>query len=65
MLHRRSLSPELMGKLRDRFAKVVTNTAAAFGCTADVDWMQEKQPYYPPTVNDVGAVELLRDVAAR
>jgi metal-dependent amidase/aminoacylase/carboxypeptidase family protein len=54
-----------MAKLRERFAQVVANTAAAFGCEADVDWMQDKQPYYPPLINDVDAVELLREVAAK
>ncbi len=33
-------------------AQVVKGQAAVFGCDANVDWLQGKQPYYPPTVNN-------------
>lgn len=39
--------------------------AQAFGCTADVDWREEEQPYYPPTVNDAGAYAFAADVYKR
>lgn len=30
-------------------------TASAFGCTAEVDWLEQEHPYYPPTINDPAA----------
>jgi hypothetical protein len=43
----------------------VSSQAAALGCSAEVDWMQEALPYYPPTVNDPEAYKFAADVATR
>jgi hypothetical protein len=32
--------------------QVLEGQARLFRCEADIDWMEEVQPYYPPTVND-------------
>lgn len=32
--------------------QLAQSTALAFGCTAEVDWLEEEHPHYPPTVND-------------
>lgn len=32
--------------------QVVQLQAVSYGCTAEIDWMLDKHPYYPPTVND-------------
>ena len=45
--------------------QIITSTAAAHGCTAEVDWMEEAHPYYPPTVNDVALASFVKDVGAR
>jgi len=40
------------------------SVASAYGCTAQVDWMQETDPYYPPVVNDPRAAQFAASVAA-
>lgn len=32
--------------------QVARGQAAVFGCEAEVDWLQDSLPYYPPTVNN-------------
>lgn len=54
-----------MQALRKRLEAVVASQAAALGCTASVDWMQETMPYYPPTVNDAEVYKFAADVATR
>lgn len=61
----RSNSDEGMQRLRRRVDEIVAGVAAAHGCTAEVDWMQEVLPYYPPVVNDPEAYQFAMDVAAR
>ena len=61
----RSNSDEGMQRLRRRFELLVASTAAAHGCTADIDWMEHVFPYYPPTVNDPHAYRFAMDVADR
>lgn len=61
----RSTSDEGMQALRRRFEELVSSQGAALGCSAEVDWMQEALPYYPPTVNDPDAYKFAADVAAR
>jgi IAA-amino acid hydrolase len=53
-----------MARLRARLEAVVAGQAAALGCTAEVDWMQEAHPYYPPLVNDPDAAAFLAGVGA-
>jgi len=45
--------------------QIMTSTAAAYGCSAEVDWMEEAHPYYPPTVNDPALAAFVKDVGAR
>lgn len=45
--------------------QIITHTAAAHGCTADVDWLEEAHPYYPPTVNDPTLTAFAQDVGSR
>lgn len=54
-----------MQVLRSRFEQLVSSQAAALGCSAEVDWMQEAMPYYPPTVNDAETYKFAADVATR
>ena len=58
----RALTVESFNKLRARFEEVVTSTATAFRCRAELTF--EKKPY-PPTVNDKGAYQFAMDVAGR
>ena len=43
-------------------APAATATATA---AVQVDWMEDKMPYYPPTVNDPQAFKFAMDVAGR
>ncbi|KAI3426500.1 hypothetical protein D9Q98_008865 [Chlorella vulgaris] len=61
----RSNTDQGMQRLRRRLEELVAATAAAHGCTAEVDWMQEEMPYYPPTVNDPATFQFAMDVAGR
>ncbi|KAI7846414.1 hypothetical protein COHA_000124 [Chlorella ohadii] len=61
----RGNTEESITHLRRRFEETVASTAAAHGCTAEVDWMEERMPYYPPTVNDPEAYKFAIDVASR
>jgi len=55
----RTLSPEGRARGRAAFERVCTHVAAAHGCTAEV----EIETGYPPTINDVRAVALVREIA--
>jgi len=54
----RTLDPECRTMMETRIKEVATNTAAAFGASAEVAWF----PGYPVTINDVAGAE--RAVAA-
>lgn len=47
------------------FAQVVKHQAATYGCTGEVDWRLDSNPYYPAAVNDKGAHEFAVDIAER
>ncbi|KAK9829138.1 hypothetical protein WJX72_004097 [[Myrmecia] bisecta] len=61
----RCLTHDGMMTLQKRVTEVIRAQAASFGCTADISWREEDQPYYPPTVNDKGAFEFAKDVGIR
>lgn len=61
----RSLTHEGMVRMKKRMYEIITNTAAAHGCSAEVDWMEEAHPYYPPTINDPALAAFVKDVGAR
>ncbi len=54
----RALKDSTRRSLEEEFRLVVNNTAAAHGCSAQVEW----DPGYPPTSNDVWATDRLRRV---
>ena len=43
--------------------QVVHTQAKSFGCTAELDWLEKLEPYYPATVNDDRAYEFAMGVA--
>ncbi|DBB12670.1 hypothetical protein WJX82_005677 [Trebouxia sp. C0006] len=61
----RSLTHEGMVRMKKRMYEIMTSTAAAYGCSAEVDWMEEAHPYYPPTVNDPALAAFVKGVGAR
>jgi len=48
----RSLTSEGLAKLRRRIKEIIEMQAAVNGCTAFIDFKEEKYPEYPPTVNN-------------
>lgn len=57
----RALNNDTRTILEDRFRAVVESTAAAHGCTTEIDW----QPGYPVTSNDAACAEHVLAVARR
>ncbi len=55
----RALTDGTRSLLADRFRAVVQGTAAAHGCTAEIDWF----PGYPVTRNDADTAHHLLDIA--
>ena len=55
----RALNDETRALLAERFRQVVESTAAAHGCTAEIDWM----PGYPVTTNDPDSAQHVLDIA--
>ena len=55
----RTLSSEARARGREAFERICTHVAAAHSCTAEV----EIETGYPPTINDVRAVALVREIA--
>ena len=45
--------------------QIITKTAEAYGCSAEIDWMEEAHPYYPPTINNADLAAFVKDVGAR
>ena len=45
--------------------QIITHTAAAHGCSAEIDWLEAAHPYYPPTVNDPALTAFVQEVGAR
>ena len=45
--------------------QIITSTAKAHGCSAEIDWMEEAHPYYPPTINNPDLAAFVKDVGAR
>ena len=45
--------------------QVAHNVAAALQCTADINWLEKAEKYYPPTVNDKGAYQFAVEVGKR
>ncbi|OWU83701.1 amidohydrolase [Oceanicola sp. 22II-s10i] len=56
----RTMTPETKALAEARFKAICTNTCAAFGCEALIDW----RPGYPPMVNSEAQTEFAAEVAA-
>lgn len=60
----RALTEEDMRRLETRFQEVVELQSRALRCTAEIDFMEQLQPYYPPTVNDPAQSAFVKRTAA-
>ncbi len=54
----RTLSPEVRQRTHELVRQIATQTAVAYGATAEV----EIEPGYPPLINDQGAADLVAEV---
>lgn len=45
--------------------QIIASTAKAHGCSAEIDWMEEAHPYYPPTINNPDLAAFVKGVGAR
>eukprot|EP00892_Ulva_mutabilis_P001853 jgi/Ulvmu1/11669/UM008_0078.1 len=59
----RALRPDTLDATIERMTAMAHGVAAAHGCTAEVSWGGNR-PVYPPTVNDAGAWDFVKGVAA-
>lgn len=59
----RATTDENVQRLKERLESLVQSQVKSFGCLAEVDWMQESHPYYPPLVNDAGMADFVADTA--
>lgn len=59
----RSLAHDSMMRLKGRVEEMAASVAAGFGCTTDVNWRLDIQPYYPATVNDPAQAAFVKTVA--
>ncbi|KAL6753953.1 hypothetical protein V8C86DRAFT_2714039 [Haematococcus lacustris] len=61
----RALDHEAMMRLQSRVGSLSEGVAQGYGCSAEVDWRQDQQPYYPPTVNDAAVERVTQQMAAK
>ncbi|KAJ9511326.1 hypothetical protein QJQ45_029740 [Haematococcus lacustris] len=61
----RALDHEAMMRLQSRVGSLSKGVAQGYGCSAEVDWRQDQQPYYPPTVNDAAVERVTQQMAAK
>ena len=59
----RATTDESVQRLKERLENLVMSQVKSFGCAAEVDWMEESHPYYPPLVNDAGMADFVADTA--
>ena len=64
-IHRSFHSNQAELMCTDLWVQIITSTADAHGCSAEIDWMKEAHPYYPPTVNDAALAAFVKDVGKR
>mmetsp|Transcript_1918 Transcript_1918/g.2843 ORF Transcript_1918/g.2843 Transcript_1918/m.2843 type:complete len:498 (-) Transcript_1918:198-1691(-) len=60
----RALSRPQLSHLQRRLTEQTQLVARALGCEAQVDWREDEQPYYPPTVNDPHMARLVAEIAS-
>lgn len=58
----RTLTHDHMVKLTSRLEALSSRVAEGYGCSVEVNWREDIQPYYPPTINDVSATSLAQEV---
>ena len=56
---------KILGRKQVSGMQIITNTAKAHGCSAEVDWMEEAHPYYPPTINNPDLAAFVKNVGGR
>ncbi|XAR48039.1 hypothetical protein NMG60_11030736 [Bertholletia excelsa] len=61
----RAFSKKSFYGLGDRIEEVVKSQAVVHRCTAEIDFSGEEHPTIPPTVNDAGVYEHVRQISAR
>lgn len=59
----RALSESTMRRLRSRIQEVITAQAQVHGCSANVDFQDDTEPYFPPLINDAETSHFTREVA--
>ncbi|GMQ08433.1 hypothetical protein CsSME_00052159 [Camellia sinensis var. sinensis] len=59
----RAFSKESLMQLRQRIEEVITKQAAVQRCNATVDFLADKKPFFPATINDKGLHEHFQKVA--
>ena len=55
----------LSGLLEGRAVQVAQGVATSFQCSAEVDWLEETEKYYPPTVNNKETYKFAVEVGKR
>jgi hypothetical protein len=45
--------------------QVAQGVARSFQCSAEIDWLEDTEKYYPPTVNDKAAYNFAVEVGQR
>ncbi|GAQ79540.1 peptidase M20/M25/M40 family protein [Klebsormidium nitens] len=58
----RSLTMEGHHKLQQWIEHTITQQAAVHGCNSSVDFLEDRHPSYPPTVNDAAATAYARSI---
>ncbi|KAL5723549.1 IAA-amino acid hydrolase ILR1-like 1 [Ranunculus cassubicifolius] len=60
----RAFTKHSFNALKQRIEEVITGQAAVHRCTAELDFLEEKHPTIPPTVNDQRVYEHVRHVSS-
>lgn len=61
----RAFSDATMEHLREKLRAVISSQAQVHGCSGEVDFREEIEPYFPPLINDPDATDFARSVAKR
>eukprot|EP00197_Chlamydomonas_leiostraca_P012055 CAMPEP_0202862836 /NCGR_PEP_ID=MMETSP1391-20130828/3723_1 /ASSEMBLY_ACC=CAM_ASM_000867 /TAXON_ID=1034604 /ORGANISM="Chlamydomonas leiostraca, Strain SAG 11-49" /LENGTH=456 /DNA_ID=CAMNT_0049542413 /DNA_START=197 /DNA_END=1567 /DNA_ORIENTATION=- len=61
----RAFSDDIMRQLKQRLTEVVAVQARVHGCEGIVDFREDKEPYFPPLVNNPSMSDFARSVAKR
>eukprot|EP01025_Chloroclados_australasicus_P014658 TRINITY_DN1688_c0_g1_i8.p2 TRINITY_DN1688_c0_g1~~TRINITY_DN1688_c0_g1_i8.p2 ORF type:complete len:445 (-),score=57.31 TRINITY_DN1688_c0_g1_i8:407-1741(-) len=61
----RTLTEDKLMESRKRIQQMVKSVAQAYGCKAQVDWMEKVRPYYPATINHPKAFAFVEQVSKK